>query len=40
MLQYKVLEIGLSSEITHIQDAQNELEKIKTEYDENEDKTE
>ncbi|TNV75533.1 hypothetical protein FGO68_gene5389 [Halteria grandinella] len=36
MLQYKVMEMGLNSEIGHIQDAQSELEKIKKEYDEDE----
>ena len=34
MLQYKVLEMGLSSEISHIQDAQTELEKIKDGFEE------
>ena len=33
MLQYKVLEVGLSTEISHIQEAQTELEKIKGEFD-------
>ena len=34
MLQYKVLSMGLSSEISHIEEAQTELEKIKKGYDE------
>ncbi len=33
MLQYKVLEMGLNSEINNIQITQSELEKIKTEMD-------
>ena len=34
MLQYKVLEMGLNSEIGNIQMAQTELEKIKSGYNE------
>ena len=36
MLQYKVLEMGLSSEINHIQQTQEALGKIKQQYDEEE----